>query len=369
VRLLEREPHAPHEVQRLAVLLRQLHAARAVQHRELLGDRVLGPVVVGLRAAHHLGRRAAVADGDRALHVLGHARVVRHDDDRRAELAVHGAQALEDVVRRRGVELAGGLVREQHLRGVGEPDGDRDALLLAARHLARPPVGAVADAEDVEQLRRARGPIAAADARESERERDVLGRGQVRHQVARRLLPDEPDHRAPVVDALPRRHRHEVPVAHAHPAGGRHVEPREHGQQRGLAGAGRAHDRHELAGLDEQVEALERLHLDALRLVDAHERVAHDERVLAERARAGACALLERGERRLVDRRRHGLVSLVRRIIRAVRRRVVPALIVRPPAAPRRAGRDGVRPTRPRPRRRARREPRPPRRRRRATRP
>ena len=295
VRLLERQPHPPDEVQRLPVLARQLHPAGPVEHRVLLGDH-LGAVLAGVGAAHHLRAGAAVADGDGALHVLADAGVVRDDDDRGAQLAVDGPQALQDVVRGRGVELAGRLVGEQHLRGVRQRDRDRDALLLAAGHLRGPPVGAVPDAEHVEQLGGPAVARVAAHPGERQREGHVLGRSGTApccaRSAARRTRPSSAG-----TPPAARRHRHEVPRPDADLAGGRDVEPGQDRQQGRLARPGRADDREQLAVLDEQVQPLQRLHLDALGLVDAHQRVADDERVLAEVPGPLPGARLERAER------------------------------------------------------------------------
>src|SRR4029453_13294333 len=61
----------------------------------------------------------------------------RDDDDRDALLAVQRAQHVHDLVRRARIEIAGGLVGQDHARPVDERAGDRDPLLLAARELAR----------------------------------------------------------------------------------------------------------------------------------------------------------------------------------------------------------------------------------------
>ena len=91
-------------------------------------------------------------------------------------------------------------------------------------------------------------PGAAARAGEPERQVDVLQRGQVRQQVARGLLPDEPDHRPPVAEPLPPRHRRQVAPGHPHGARGGRVEPGQDVHQRGLAAAGRADQRGQLPG-------------------------------------------------------------------------------------------------------------------------
>ena len=67
-------------------------------------------------------------------------------------LAHELAEHLVDLVGSRGVELAGRLVREEHARPVGERRAERNALLLAARQLARPPVALRAEPDALEQL-------------------------------------------------------------------------------------------------------------------------------------------------------------------------------------------------------------------------
>src|SRR5688500_5577680 len=62
--------------------------------------------------------------------------VVGHEQDRHAAQVdvLEDAQHLERVLL---VEVAGGLVRQEHERVVDQRPRDRDALLLAARELAR----------------------------------------------------------------------------------------------------------------------------------------------------------------------------------------------------------------------------------------
>ena len=75
-------------------------------------------------------------------------RIVRHHDDRLAVLAVERLQQVEDLVAGLAVEVAGRLVAEQQRRVGDDGAGDADALLLAARELARVVVGAVGQADD-----------------------------------------------------------------------------------------------------------------------------------------------------------------------------------------------------------------------------
>ena len=62
------------------------------------------------------------------------------------------------------VEVARGLVGQQHPRLVGQRAGDRDALLLAARQLRRVMVAAAGEAHLLEQGLRPRAPAARTPA-------------------------------------------------------------------------------------------------------------------------------------------------------------------------------------------------------------
>ena len=76
----------------------------------------------------------------------------------------------------RRVEVAGGLVGEDHRRFGDERPGDGDALLLAARQLAGPVVGPVRQPDLLERLQRALAPLGGVDARVDERQLDVAPR-------------------------------------------------------------------------------------------------------------------------------------------------------------------------------------------------
>ena len=90
------------------------------------------------------------------------------------------------------------------------------------------------------------------------------------------LLEDEADRLAAVLRALAPAHREEVVTVDGRRAGGGGVQARQDRQERRLARSGGAHDRRELARLDLEVEALQRLHLHALGREDAHEVDATD---------------------------------------------------------------------------------------------
>ena len=159
---LQLEPHPVAQRELREVLLRELEAPDPVEHRVLLGVVLLDAELVAPRAAQQLGRGAAVADLHRAAHLPRHLLIVRHDEHGHAEALIDLAHRVEDELRVGLVELAGRLVGEQHRRLVGERDGDRDPLLLPARHLRGEPVAHRRDVEQVEQLGDAGGPAAHA---------------------------------------------------------------------------------------------------------------------------------------------------------------------------------------------------------------
>ena len=110
-------------------------------------------------------------------------------------------------------------------------------------------------------------------------------------QVAGGLLPEEAHHGAPVAEPVAGGHRGQVVPGHPGPARRRAVQPGQDVHQGGLAAAGRAHDRGQLALGDQQVQSLQRLHLDPLGGVDADQPVAHDQGTLAVGGRGAVLRL------------------------------------------------------------------------------
>ncbi len=102
--------------------------------------------------ADALGDRATVGDVD---DTVGHAfdeLVVGHDDAGRALGADQVAQHIQDRLGGRRVELARRLVGEQQRRARRERDGERDALLLAARELVAEGVATSREPDPLQQL-------------------------------------------------------------------------------------------------------------------------------------------------------------------------------------------------------------------------
>ena len=100
-------------------------------------------------------------------------------------------EEVHDLDRRLAVERAGGLVGEDQRRLVDERARDGHALLLTARELARQVPAAVGEPDALEDLARPGALLAPTASLDGQRQRDVLERRQVRHEVER--LEDEPE--------------------------------------------------------------------------------------------------------------------------------------------------------------------------------
>ena len=212
------------------------------------------------------------------------------DDGRgRTELAVDPLEDLEDEPPGLEIEGAGGLVAEEDVGTLRHGAGDGDALLLAARELGREVVEAVAEADEPERVGGVERVL--GDVRH---ERDVLARREARDQVVE--LEDEPD----VLAAVRGEERvvlaREVVIGVVDVAGRRHVEPAQDVEQRRLPAPGGAEQRDELAGVELEVDAAERDHVDLAHAVDLRDAAGtqdrRDRRHRDHRSHAGALATL-----------------------------------------------------------------------------
>jgi hypothetical protein len=222
-----------------------------------------------------VGHDATVREPHDPVGATGDPGVMGDDDDRHPAVAVQLAERGHQLIRGGRVELAGRLVGEDHGRLVHEGSRDRHALLLAAGQLGRPMAGPGAEANELEQLLRA-SPSVASPRPVAERQEDVLDRGQRRDEVE--LLEDEADPLAPDRRQVAVGCADHVPPVDGQGPVGRSQQAAEEVEQRRLAGARPAHDRHELPRLHVEVDAIHRPHLRGTAPVDLGEATSLEDR-------------------------------------------------------------------------------------------
>ncbi len=200
------------------------------------------------RVAHD---RHPVGQVDRLLHVVG-------DEQHGQPVPLpHPGQQLLHVVPGQGVEGAERLVHQQHLRPVGQRPGDRHALLHAARKLVRIGVGEAVEADQRQMLARPLAQLRSPVAGGAQRELDVPLRRQPGQQ--RVALEDDAAVAPGPQDRL---------AVDQHRPGVEVLQPGRDRQQRALAAAGGADQRHELVLGQRQVHVFEGD--DALRIAPEH---------------------------------------------------------------------------------------------------
>ena len=195
-----------------------------------------------------LPRRGKLHDSARIHHrdAVGHRQrlllIVRHVDERDADLAVHSLELELHLLPELEVEGSQGLVQEQDRRLVDEGPRESDPLLLSARQLVGPPAIEAAQPHLLERLPDGAPDVGGGKCLDPEPEGHVVEHGQVRKErVALEDGVDVPPVRGHAIDALPPdRHR----------PGGLRLEPRHDPEGRGLAAAARAEESDELAALD-----------------------------------------------------------------------------------------------------------------------
>ncbi|MNT02675.1 hypothetical protein D3C72_1371810 [compost metagenome] len=170
------------------------------------------------------------------------------------------AQDADDLLAALAVERAGGLVGQDDLAAVHQRARDAHALLLAARKLARPVLGAVFQAQARKQLTRPRVARRALGAGIDGGHLDVAGGRQVLHEVV--ALEDEAEVLAPQRGERVAVERADVLARHGVGAGARPVEAAEDVHERRLARARGADDGQHFAVADVQVDIFQ--HLDLL---------------------------------------------------------------------------------------------------------
>jgi hypothetical protein len=175
---------------------------------------------------------------------------VRDEEDGRAGLAADPRQLELHALAGHLVQRAERLVHQQQRGPARQRAGDRHALLHAARELARPVVGELREPDQLEQLVGACAAPGPALAVQLQRQLDVGADGPPLEQAG--LL--EGDAVVLVEARLARRL-----AVDERGALRRLDQVGDDAQQRRLAAARRADERHELAGGDAEVDARERL--------------------------------------------------------------------------------------------------------------
>ena len=220
-------------------------AGRQQVHRRAADE---GGDIDRVRSREYLGRPADLLDfaGHEHRHAVGQRHrlflVVGDVDGGDAERALQLLQLGARFQPQLGVEIGEGLVEQEQPRLAHDGAGQRAALLLAARQLAGLAVEQMVDLDLARGFLHRGLDLGLRQLGHFEREGDVLVHGHVR--VERVAL----EHHGDV--AVARIRRRDVLAVDEDPAGGRRVEAGENPQRRALAGAGRAEQREELAGLD-----------------------------------------------------------------------------------------------------------------------
>ena len=195
-------------------------------------------------------RNQPVGKLDDARGIFRDDALVRDDDDREPPFLVKRMEGRHDVDARLGVEIPGGLVREQETGAVDQRARNGDALLLSTGELARVMRRPLRKAHRVE---RRQSTVAAFASRQplgvvEKRQLDVLDRGCSREQVE--ALEHEPDLLVPDAGLLVGRELGNVFSREKVLAVRGTVQTTEDMHQSGLARSGRPYDGDELARFD-----------------------------------------------------------------------------------------------------------------------
>ena len=184
---------------------------------------------------------------------MGEALVVGDQHQGGAAFLVELEQQVADALAGVAVEVAGGLVGEQHVGFGGEGAGDGDALLLATGELARVVPQALAEADAIEQVAGAFAGVRAAF--ELQRQHDVLQGIEAVEQLER--LEDEADVLGAHAGTLVLVEVGEGVAGQADVAGTGQIEPGEQAEEGGFAGAGTADDGQAVALGQVQIQVVE----------------------------------------------------------------------------------------------------------------
>jgi hypothetical protein len=213
------------------------------------GDELGARPLVQLLRRTELLDAAGAHDRDPIRHGHGLLLVVRHVDERDADLGLDALQLDLHLLAQLEVERAERLVEEEDPRVVDERPRQGNPLLLAAGELVRLAVLVAGELDEVEHLADATPHLVVRDLPPAQSEGDVLVDGEVREQ--RVVLEDGVD------VALERREIGDVGLAEEDRAGAGLLEAADHPQRRRLAAARRPEKREELAPLDREGEVVD----------------------------------------------------------------------------------------------------------------
>jgi len=159
---------------------------------------------------------------------------------------VQGFEQAQQFQRHFGIDIAGRLIRDQHPRARNHRAGNGNALLLPARQCCRDRMGAVGKADPVEHFRNRFHHPLFIRARQAQRQRDIVERGEMRHQPE--ILEHHPQPTPQIGQAIARHGDQILPEHPDSPARGalRQVQQFE---QAGLARPARTGQEIETAGI------------------------------------------------------------------------------------------------------------------------
>ena len=173
-------------------------------------------------------------------------------------LFVNRLEQIEHRLAVARIEISGRLVGQQQRRPVDDGASDRDALHLAAGQLVRKMPRPLGQADPVEHFMHTLLDVAARDARQRQRERDVLEDIQRRDEIEE--LKDVADRLAPQHRELSLIERRGLLIAEKNAAARWAVDGADQIQERRFSAAGGAHEHSEFAARDLERDIIENLH-------------------------------------------------------------------------------------------------------------
>lgn len=182
-----------------------------------------------------------------------------HVHERDADLALYSLELDLHRLAQFQVEGSERFVQQQGPRPVHQRPGERDPLLLAAGERPGPPVGEPGQLDELEHLADPPAQLLAADPAAPQPEGYI--RGDIQVWEERVALEDEV-HIAPIG-----RDGGDVAAVEQDAPAGRFLESGDHPQGGGLAAAGWAEQREELALLDAEIHPRDRAHQAGARAV------------------------------------------------------------------------------------------------------